>query len=61
MFNGLIQQASKKRSRIKSLEIKKENFDSETLEDIHKILNTLMKSDDKIVQKMLERPPSDEE
>lgn len=43
------------------MEIKKENFDSETLEDIHKILNALMKSDDKIVQKILERAFSDKE
>jgi DNA-binding GntR family transcriptional regulator len=36
------------------LEIKKEVFDSEVLEDIHKILEALKKSDDKAVQKLMQ-------
>lgn len=38
----------------------KEDFDSKTLEDIHKILEALKKSDDKVVQKILEDAFSNE-
>jgi DNA-binding GntR family transcriptional regulator len=36
------------------LESEKEVFDSGTLEDIHKILEALKKSDDKAVKKIME-------
>jgi hypothetical protein len=42
------------------LELEKEDFDSKTLEDIHKILEALKKSDDKVVQKILEDAFSNE-
>jgi len=42
------------------LEVNKSEFDSDTLDDIHRILEALNKSDDKVVQKILEDAFKDE-